>query len=86
MKILFAALTLTLGLAPANAGTDTGLHIVSPTEAPKEKRVCKRVTETGSFTRVKKVCMTVAEREQMARQGKEIGRDMQTRISTEQGR
>jgi len=81
MKLVLTALVLGLSV-PAVAQAPAG----SDANASKEKRVCKRVAETGSLTRAKRVCMTVSERDQIARQGKEIGRDMQTRISTEQGR
>lgn len=81
MKLVFTALVFGLSFPAAAQAPAT-----PQANASKEKRVCKRVTETGSLTRAKKVCMTVGEREQMARQGKEIGRDMQTRIGTEQGR
>ena len=81
MKLVLTALILGLSVsaaAQAPAASDANVS--------KEKRVCKRVAETGLLTRAKKVCMTVSERDQMAREGKELGRDMQTRISTEQGR
>lgn len=50
-----------------------------------EKKTCKRTPETGSFARMKKICMTARQWRHLAESSKERGRDMQTLISTGQG-
>jgi hypothetical protein len=78
--IMFAPIVLALQSAPA---------AVAPTETPPaEKKVCKRVVETGSLVKGKKVCMTRKEWNAVADNARQQGQDMQEqngRIYTPQG-
>lgn len=80
MKLLLLAAIALVGSAPVLAGTPRPTN-----EAPKEKKVCKRTAETGSFVKGKKVCLTRREWNAVADKGQETGRNMQSLISTERG-
>ena len=81
--VLFAAAPMVLGAVPAFAQAAPGL---AQPEAPKEeKKVCKRITETGSLARVTKVCLTRAEWERSARGHQGYAQDMQDSLRGKPG-
>lgn len=81
MKLLLLSVAIAVCGAPVSAQTVKA----ASNDAPKEKRICKRAAETGSFVKGKKVCLTRREWNSAAEKGQDVGRSMQTLISTERG-
>lgn len=75
--MILAAMLITLA-SPAQAQTK------APAEKQEagDKLVCKRIQEIGKLASRKRVCLTPAEWEQVARQGQELGRSMQPALTT----
>lgn len=50
--------------------------------AAAEKRTCKRVVETGSFVKARKICTTPSERAAADARARATGREMQSLINS----
>ena len=84
-SVVLLASLLVAGPALAQAGTNAGTGLAQPEQPATEKKVCKRVSETGSFARVTKVCLTKAEWEGSARGHQGYAQDLQNKLRTKPG-
>ena len=65
MKLLFA-MVFTIGLT----GTASAADDTKAPEAPKEKKICRTETVTGSLVAKRRICMTKAEWDKLAQDTK----------------
>jgi hypothetical protein len=80
--MLISTTFLTLAMM-ADAATATAQAAV-PAD-PLDKVVCRRILETGSLIKGKRVCLTRREWARTSEKGRERAEEMQTLISTERG-
>jgi hypothetical protein len=81
--MLISTAFLTLAMM-ADAATKTA-QAAAPAD-PLDKVICRRTLETGSLVKGKRVCLTRREWARASEKGRERAEEMQTLISTEQGR
>lgn len=80
--MLFSTALLTFAMmADASAATAQAMVPVNPLD----KVICRRILETGSLVKGKRVCLTRREWALASEKGRERAEEMQTLISTEQG-
>lgn len=80
MLISTAFLTLAMMADAATATAQTAV----PAD-PLDKVICRRILETGSLVKGKRVCLTRREWTRASEKGRERAEEMQTLISTERG-
>ncbi len=80
--MLISTTLLTLVMM-ADAATTTA-QAATPVN-PLDKVVCRRILETGSLVKGKRVCLTRREWALASEKGSDRAREMQTLISTERG-
>jgi hypothetical protein len=80
--MLISTAFLTLAMM-ADAATKTAQSAV-PAD-PLDKVICRRIIETGSLVKGKRVCLTRREWSRASERGREHAESMQTLINTERG-
>ncbi|MET1755615.1 hypothetical protein ABVV53_09115 [Novosphingobium sp. RD2P27] len=88
MLSIFAAILLAASAQAAGLNTKAAAQPVSEQTkeaAQAEEKVCRRIRETGSHISRRKVCMTKAEWDDVARQSQQLTRDMQPAWTTPNG-
>ncbi len=80
--MLFSTALLTLAMMADSA--TTAAQAAVPVN-PLDKVVCRRILETGSLVKGKRVCLTRREWALASEKGRERAEEMQTLISTERG-
>lgn len=74
-RIVLGLVVLSLA-APAAAFADGPITVPS-VEAPKEKKICRRVVDTGTLAGNRRVCMTESERQAQIKAAQDQTRDFQ---------
>lgn len=75
--MILVALLVLASVESADPGAVKG-HTAQPTEAPENKKICRRETATHSRLDVKRVCMTRAQWDATAR---EVGRQLEADLA-----
>lgn len=82
-KLIFATIVSSL-LLPASAMASTAPRESSEADE-KPKVTCKRLAETGSLVKKRRVCLTDRQWDEVHANSSDRAREMQTLISTERG-
>jgi hypothetical protein len=64
---------------------DAATAQAAPPANPLDKVICRRILETGSLVKGKRICLTRREWALASEKGSDRAREMQTLINTEQG-